>query len=488
MNGWLSLRVLFVSIIFLLSFLNVCYTSVYVFYPVQAVFYPQSPPVVFSGLNDFFVCVDVIRSRRSSLVFSDFESLPSGWGRLGGSWAIASGYKGNGLLGVDDNGGPGGSSVYYWDSSISSYEWLSASVKVRRYSGTTMWMGVSLLQQPTTSSRLYEISVYVTGNTGYLDIWYYNGRSWTSLYRSATSFPAPTDRWFILYINYSRSAATSTNYISAVVYSVDGSVLASGSVSVSGGRYFIPSRVGVDVDGGQAVFDDFVVSVSDSRYVYVEGAPQGFTLSLYDDLGNKVAEATSSGSTTNLNVLSDAVVGRGWGGVFRIYDASGNLCLAKNFVDSIVGSDTYALVVHRIITTFYDEDTRAEIQILFSTYQLKLPKTVVLSAVSVDDTTPYYAGIILYPEHSLIQPDLELVIEVSNSTSSDSLLISGASPPAGPVETSLIKIDSSTSLKVSIEASKESTNNSSRLYLELVYCVDPQLKSVCVYYPVTLEV
>lgn len=461
-------------------------TSVYVFYSTQVIFYPQPPPVVFSSFSDFFVCVDLLRSGRASLVFSDFESLPSEWGRLGGSWSLSFGYKGSGLLGVDNNGGPGGVSVYYWGSSISTYSWLSVSVKVRRYSGNNMYMGVQFLQQLAVSSRVYEVDVYVTNNRGYLDIWYYSGQSWTRLYRSTTSFPANLPTWFILYVNYSRNTATSTNYISVVVYSVDGSVLASGSVSVSGNMYFIPSYIGVSVDNGQALFDDFVVSVSNSRYVYVEGVPQGFTLSLYDDLGNKVAETSSSGDTTYLSVLSDVVIGRGLGGVFRVYDTSGNLCLTKSFTDPVVGSDTYILIVHRVTITFYDENTRAEIRVLLSNYYPRLPKTTVFSAV-LTDVNPYYVGVVLYPEDSSIQPDLRLVIEISNSTSSDSILINGESPPAGPVETNLIKISSENKLGVSIEVSKESTSFS-RLNLELVYCVDPQLRSVCVYYPVTLEV
>lgn len=484
MNDWLSSRILFVStILSLLSFLTVCYASLYVFYSTQVVLYPQPPPVVFSGREEFFVCTDLVRYARSSLVFSDFESLPPGWGSLGGSWTIVTGYKGNGLQGTDNDDGPGKSSFYYWNSSISTYTWLSISTKVRPLADGRH--GVSLLENTTLRTRTYEVSIDVARGNGRLKIRYWDGSKWLTLGES-TTFPVPKDfsKWFILYINYSRVGTT--NYFSARVYSVEGAVLA--SLSVSDAR-FTPSYVSVSVEAGRgksAVFDDFVVSVVDPRYVYVEGVPQGFALELYDDLGNEVAGAVSSGGTTYLNVLSDMVVGRGYGGVFRVYDTEGNLCLVKSFADSIVGSDTYALIVHRVVVTFYDENTRVGIQILLSSYDLRLPKTVILN-VSVVDVNPYYAGLILYPEYSLIQPDLRLVLEISNSTSSESIIIDGASPPTNPVKTGFLRISSSVNLTISVEVSKESTNTSS-LYLELVYCVNPQSRGVCVYYPITLEV
>ncbi|MFN3268879.1 MAG: hypothetical protein ACK416_06450, partial [Zestosphaera sp.] len=148
--------------------------------------------------------------------------------------------------------------------------------------------------------------------------------------------------------------------------------------------------------------------------------------------------------------------------------------------------DTYVLIAHRVVVTFYDENTRVGIQVLLSSYDLRLPKIVVLNVTTVD-VNPYYAGLILYPEYSLIQPDLKLVLGISNSTSSYSIIIDGESPPTNPVETGFLRINSSVNLTISVEVSKESTNTS-RLHLELVYCVDPQSRSVCVYYPITLEV
>ena len=460
------------------------HASVYVFYPVSIDLVPQPPPVVFSSSGSFFICSDFLRSDRGSLVFSDFESLPPGWSSLGGSWFVGSGFKGSGLQGVDNNGGPGGSSVYYWGSSVSSYVWLSISVKISRVSGSSVWMGVSLLQQASINSRLYEIDIYALGNTGYLEVWYYSGRAWTRLYRSAASFPISSYNWFILYVNYSRTQTT--NYVSVTIYSNEGTVLASGSVSIGGNRFFIPSYVGVSVDNGEVRFDDFIISVIDPRYVSIEGLPQNFMIELYDDSESKVAEAYSSGGITRLNVLSDVVVGRGLGGVFKIYDSSGNACLTKVFQEPVVGSDTYLLVIHEILVTLHDSNTRAELRVLLSSYSPRLIKTPVLN-VSLADTNPYYLGIVFYPGNSVIQPDLKLLIELSNTSSSTSILIDGNSIPSKPIESSFVKINPGINVTLSIEVTKENISTS-EVYLELIYCTDPQLSSVCVYYPINLEV
>ncbi|MGC8975579.1 MAG: hypothetical protein ACP5KB_05220 [Thermoprotei archaeon] len=349
-----------------------------------------------------------------------------------------------------------------------------------------MRMGVSFLQQNSTSTKLYEIDTRVLVNTGYLEIRYYSGARWTRLYRSRTFFSADPNTWFILYVNYSRNQATSTNEISVTVYSADGSALASGTVNIGDSMYFIPSYVGVAVDGGGARFDDFVISIADPRYIRAEGLPQDFMLELYDDLGDKIAEARSSGGVTRLNVLSDVVVGRGLGGVFKIYDSVGNLCLVKNFSEPVVGGDTYVLVVHEVLVALYDSNTRAELRVLLSSYSPRLAKTPVLEAL-LSDLNPYYLGIIFYPGDSVIQPGLRLVIEVSNGTSSASILIVGDSPPSEPVESGFVRITQDTNAVLSIEVVEEGAA-SSEVSLELVYCVDPQLRSVCVYYPITLEV
>jgi len=240
------------------------------------------------------------------------------------------------LLGTDNNGGPGGTSIYYWVSSISSYAGFSVSVKVQQVAqaGGTIYMGVDLLQSAAVGSRLYEIDVYVSGTTGYLEIRYYSGARWTRLYRSSQTFLVDGSRWFIMLINYSRNTATTTNTISAAVYDVNGNQLASGSVQIGGNRYFVPSYVGVSVNSGtgsgaRARFDDFVFSLGNPRYLLVEGLPPGYRVELYDDEGRAVAEATSGGGVTRLDILKDLVVGRGLGASFKIYDSGCNPCLSK---------------------------------------------------------------------------------------------------------------------------------------------------------------
>jgi len=474
----------------LFGFLAVCYSSLYVFYSVGVGFVPQPPPLVFSGYS-FLVCGGSYRVGRASLTFSDFEELPAGWGLLGGSWVISvgAGFRGNSLQGTDNNGGPGGSSIYYWGSSISSYTSFSVSVKVRQVTqaGGGVYMGVILLQSNSVSSRSYEISVYASGTTGYLEIWYWSGNRWSRLYRSTQSFYVDGTRWFILLINYSRVA--STNTISATVYDVNGNVLASGSVQIGGARFFTPSYVGVSVDGSggvagaQAMFDDFVISIGSPRYLLVEGIPQGYSVELYDDEGFLVAGAVSDGGVVSLDVLRDVVVGRGLGASFKIYGGGIEPCTTL-IHEAVVGGDYYRVLIHSVLVNLSDYLTRAEVTVIFSPYSLTLPETQVLKVLN-QDSMPYYVGLVFYPNSSLVSEDLKLIIKLSNGTSSTTLLIDGSSPPSQPVHTDLLLVVTEAVINVSV--SKDS-NTQSSLSLELTYCSDPISRSICVYYPITLRV
>jgi hypothetical protein len=397
------------------------------------------------------------------------------------------------LLGTDNNGGPGGTSIYYWVSSISSYAEFSVSVKVQQVvqAGGTIYMGVVLLQSAEVGSRLYEIDVYVSGTTGYLEIRYYSGAKWTRLYRSSQTFLVDGSRWFIMLINYSRDAATTTNTISAAVYDVNGNQLASGSVQIGGNRYFVPSYVGVSVNsatgsGAQARFDDFVFSLGNPRYLLVEGLPPGYRVELYDDEGRAVAEATSGGGVTRLDILKDLVVGRGLGASFKIYDSGGNPCLSNDLLvgDAVVGGDSYRILLHVITVNLSDSSTRADVGVLPSPYSPVMPETRVLGVIN-QDLKPYYVGLIFYPNQSVVSQDLDLVIELTNGTLSTALVIDGGSLPSQPVITDLLKV--LTSANVSVSVSKGSGTQSA-LFLELVYCNDPVLRGVCVYYPIKLEV
>jgi len=417
--------------------------------------------------------------------------LPDGWGSLGGSWVISvgAGFRGNSLWGTDNNGGPGGSSIYYWGFSVSSYTSFSVSVKVRQVAqaGGAVYMGVTLLQSNSVSSRSYEISVYVSGTTGYLDIWYWSGNRWTRLYRSTQSFYVDGTRWFILLINYSRVATTNT--ISATVYDVNGNVLASGSIQIRGARFFTPSYVGVSVDGSgsvagaQAMFDDFVISIGSHMYVLVEGVPQGYRVELYDDEDRLVAEAVSDGGVVRLDVLRDVVVGRGLGATFKIYGEGLNPCSVL-IEEAVVGGDYYRVLIHSVLVNLSDHLTRAEILVSFSPYSLTLPETQVLSVLN-QDLMPYHVRLVFYPNSSVVGEGLKLLIKLSNGTSSTTLVIDGSTPPSQPVYTDFLPIITEASINVTMS---KDVNTQSDLSLELIYCSDPISRGVCVHYPITVRV
>jgi len=150
----------------------------------------------------------------------------------------------------------------------------------------------------------------------------------------------------------------------------------------------------------------------------------------------------------------------------------------------VVGGDSYRILLHVITVNLSDSSTRADVGVLPSPYSPVMPETRVLGVIN-QDLKPYYVGLIFYPNQSVVSQDLDLVIELTNGTLSTALVIDGGSLPSQPVITDLLKV--LTSANVSVSVSKGSGTQSA-LFLELVYCNDPVLRGVCVYYPIKLEV
>jgi len=276
--------------------------------------------------------MDLYLKARSALTFTGFESLPSGWSSIGGSWSIVSGgVEGNALQGSDNNGGPGGTSVYYWASSISGYSSLRAIVQVKAAAGLER-LGFALL---VDTSRLYTIDLDFTGKEKAFEIQYYDGSSW-QVVASAAYKPA-LNVWYAIYLEWSWSG--SSNVFSAVLYDASGNQLASiPATSYTGPR---PAYIGLVTDGKNKVglFDNFVVATGDPRYVVVSGLQQGWTVELRDASGNLVASATADSSgTARLFVAARPIVANA---KVTVKDAQGVVVIERTF-SQVVGGDEYA--------------------------------------------------------------------------------------------------------------------------------------------------
>ena len=275
----------------------------------------------------------IVLAARSALTFTGFETLPSGWSSIGGSWSIVSGgVEGNALQGVDNDAGPGGTSVYYWASSVSGYSSLRAIVQVEATAGLER-LGFALLVD--TTSRLYTIDLDFTGKDKAFEIQYYDGSSW-HVVASAAYKPA-LNVWYAIYLEWSWSG--SSNVFSAVLYDASGNQLASiPATSYAGPR---PVYIGLVVDGKNkaGLFDNFVVATGDPRYVVVSGLQQGWRVELYDASGNLVASATADSSGTAwLSVAAKPIVANA---KITVRDAQGAVVIERTF-SQVVGGDEYA--------------------------------------------------------------------------------------------------------------------------------------------------
>ncbi|MEM3782199.1 MAG: hypothetical protein QXX32_01500 [Thermofilum sp.] len=279
---------------------------------------------------------DIYLQSRCALIYTPFESLPSGWSSIGGSWSIAPGYGVGGtsaLKGVDNDAGPGGDSVYYWQSSVSSYANLYALVQVTNVnSNDRIYVGYGLLESASSSSRLYEVSLYARGQSVRLNIYLWTGASWIELSNIDVPYSGTT---YVLFLSFSKSGTL--NSISATLYDQGGNALGSTSSTNS---LFSVNYFGLIVDQGTGYFDNLVVaSTCDPRYVQVNGLSSGWTAELRDSSGNLVSSAVAGNSgTATLSVLKLPVI---LNGSIIIKDQYGSVIIQKTF-SQVVGGDTYS--------------------------------------------------------------------------------------------------------------------------------------------------
>ena len=280
--------------------------------------------------------MDLYLKVRGAVCYAPFEALPIGWSWIGGTWSIAagSGVEGSALQGVDNSRGPGGTSVYYWATGISAYTSLQAVVQVRVTSVDSVYRGIVLLQDASSASRLYEASVRPrrVGVNHRITVYI---RRWTGGWATLTSWTVSyASGWYTLYVSWSRSG--NTNTINAVLYDSSGNQVA--SVSRSDSQVTV-NYFGLDVDGGTSLFDNFVLSTSDPRYVVVSGLQQGWSVELRDAGGVLVASAIADSSgVARLFIAARPIV---LNAKIAVKDSLNNVVVEKDF-NEVVGGDEYA--------------------------------------------------------------------------------------------------------------------------------------------------
>ena len=308
--------------------------------------YPQD--IVSGGMEP-----TIVRTSRGALVYTDFETTPSGWASRGGAWIIIpGGYKGNALLGEDNNKGIGKASQYYYNYDFSTrYNSLWVSTKVRLVSDTGS-AGIYMIN--LGGNRLYTIEITADG---FLQVRSFavDAKGWKTLGSTKISGFARVN-WYTIVVSYSATARSLATF-NAYVYDTTGTVVASlTNIQSKGKKVFVPAYIGVGVDDAVALFDDFIVSTVDPRTIVVENLPgANYRVEIYDNFGNLIGNATSDKTgIASVSVVRDIVVGTGVDGSIKVYDPEGNLILSYTLPDNILGGDTYRYVIGMYTATFSD--------------------------------------------------------------------------------------------------------------------------------------
>jgi hypothetical protein len=305
--------------------------------------YPQS-------LTSTELGYDLVRISRGAVqgkLWTDFESMPSGWTQNGGSWGIVDGgFKGEALRGSDDDEGLGGASHFYNNTDLSGYTSLWASVKAKLDNGTGYY-GISMRDRD--SKRLYTIEIHrISDKKGSVEVWSYNVETsgWYTL-GSAGIANYDQGNWYVIVVNY----VVDTNAVSfsVWVYDANGNQVASLSARSTSPNRFAPAYIGFEVDGPgmRALFDDFIASTVDPRVVnFIDLPGAGYTICIYDDFGALVNCSTSTGSSASVGVVKDVVVGTGVDGRIVVKDPSGGIVVDYRVPqsDAMLGGDAYKLV------------------------------------------------------------------------------------------------------------------------------------------------
>ncbi|MEM4970376.1 MAG: hypothetical protein QXE01_03890 [Sulfolobales archaeon] len=457
--------------------------GVYSYEPARINIIPTAPPATFSTSQYSYTCTQITRTSRGALTYTDFESFPSGFTSNGGSWSIASsaGYKGNALRGIDNGAGIGGASQYYWSASISTYTSLWVSVKTRLASGGETYRGIALIKL-SPPPELYEISIY----DGRLYI-----RSYTCIcflficfciWNEENSVPITSyssNSWYTIVASYTILTGNRIS-ITAYAYDVNGNLVATVSATITGARFFQPSYIGVDVDGpGIVYFDDFIVSLTDPRYILFSGLRAGMYVDIYDNLGSLVSTGSSSSASLQLSVVGDIVVGTGFDGSIRARYPDGSLCINYSVPsgDAILGGDSYSIATQDMTISLGSSYTSASITAYISPSNSYNSSTTLLRIYA---SQALQARLIL----ASITPSttLYLYIYLRGATTSSPIAIAGGSP----LQITTSPVNLVTNGYSSITASGYYTSPGQTVTLNLLLEICPS-QGVCAYYPITLQ-
>lgn len=451
--------------------------SIFAYYPATITIVPQPPPATLEPPQGI-VCV-VSRTSRAALVYTDFETLPSEWSSDGGTWSTVrdiSGATGNVLMGVDNDGGLGGESHYYYSTSLSAYSSLWVVAKTRWASGTGYY-GIMLGRAPL--NRMYAVEISTTGVL-YILSYGIETRGWYTL--ASTTIPGySTTNWYILVVDYVDTGARVD--IRARVYDASGNLLTSTTASSTVPQRIRPSYIGVAVDGVSAYFDDFLISTTDPRNILFNVPEPGVVVEVVSNLGATVAWGVSMSTTLPLPVIHDVVVGTGIDGRISIGLPNGTTCINHQIpvTDALLGGDTYSVTY--TVATSPSLSIELGVNKTSATVSVALGGSMTTQFLLVNSSQPLYARLIL--DNALAPPSLSVDVWLEGASTSTAIRITNGVPVE--TETSLVQMKLGLNNSMVLSGGFSASGQTAVLYLRLALCTSSEQNPVCVYYPITLS-
>lgn len=442
------------------------------------------PPLYFDYPPATYTCTGLTRTR-TAITYTDFESLPSGWAKRGGTWNIVTGgYKGNAILGIDGNNGTGDASQFYYKTSLDNYNSLWVTTKLKYVSSNPyVYYGLALINSPP--NRLYEISIE---QGGFLNIRSYHVESpndWELLNQtSITNFNL--GNWYVLVVFY-QVTSTSVN-IQAYLYDVNGNLVAQTSANSNSSRRFTPAFIGLEIDNGRAIYDDFEISTKDLRIITFNNLQINMQVQIIDNLNNIIAQGTAAASSLNLNVINDIVVGTGIDGKIIIKYPNGINCLIFNnpSSDAILGGDTYSLISFTMTITIDSTKTNSNETFKVAGSLNYFTQAIFLN-ITVVDINNYYAILTLNQTASVISSNFYSNITLVNRNNVKSTNITIVNGVVTSSTTSELQVFGSNNY-IFISSRYSTTGLSSTLTLILQYCTLPNSSGACVFYRINLTI
>lgn len=274
--------------------------------------YSWNISLVSSGIVLDTKCIKLIvrnyHLKRTSVLNSTFDYLPTDWASVGGSWRIvASTLQGedrsdsntkDGFCQVSQQGKKERvercAVAYYWVEGLSphivSRGTVTAIVHVRIDAGDNdVYRGFALIGEPFDDARgpLYSVSLYrASAASARLLIERFDG-NWVILDASAPI--GRVEGWYTIFLRLDFTGYSLE--LLCELYDASPRLLVTKSYSLVN---FVPGYLGLLVDNRKGTFDNIVLAVGDPRYIVVRGLPAGWSVELISS-GVPVARGVSDG-------------------------------------------------------------------------------------------------------------------------------------------------------------------------------------------------